>query len=79
MNDFEQDYWMGSEVGQLEEDMSFKEQFLAKMGRATMSRWGQGALNSRGKRQTNMHESAEKRQARVRTGWSWGGVVLMLQ
>jgi hypothetical protein len=30
-----------------------------------MGRWGQGAVNSRGKRQTNVYESAEKRKARV--------------
>jgi hypothetical protein len=36
------------------------------------SRLGQGAVNSRGKRQTNGHESAEKRKARVRTGRSSG-------
>jgi hypothetical protein len=54
------------------EDMGFKERFLAWMGRAKMASWGQGALNSRGKRQTNVHESAEKRRARVRTGRSWG-------
>jgi hypothetical protein len=45
------------------EDMGFKERFLAWMGRAKMARWGQGAVNSRGKRQTNMHGSAEKRKA----------------
>ena len=43
-----------------------------------MARCGQGAVNSRLKRQTNVHESAEKRKARVRTGQSWG-VVLALQ
>jgi hypothetical protein len=32
------------------------------MGRANRARWGQGAVNSRGKRQTNVHESAEKRR-----------------
>jgi hypothetical protein len=31
----------------------------------------QFAANSRRKRQTNVHESAEKRKARVRTGRSW--------
>jgi len=29
---------------------------------------GSGCVNSRGKRQTHVHESAEKRKARVRTG-----------
>ena len=33
---------------------------------------GSGCCKSRGKRQTNVHESAEKRKARVRTGRSWG-------
>ena len=27
-----------------------------------MARWGQGAVYSRGKRQTNVHESAEKEE-----------------
>jgi hypothetical protein len=54
------------------EDMGFKERFLAWMGRAKMARWGQGAVNSRGKRQTSVHESAEKRETRVRTSRSWG-------
>ena len=54
------------------EDTGFEEQFLAQMGRAKMVRWGQGAVNCRGKRQTNVHESAEKSKARVRTGRSWG-------
>jgi hypothetical protein len=53
------------------EDMRFKDRFLAWMGRAKMARWGQGAVNSRGKRQTNVHKSAEKRKARVRTGRCW--------
>jgi len=48
------------------------------MGRAKMERWVQGAVNSRGKRQTNVHESAEKRKSRLRTGLL-GGVVTSLQ
>jgi hypothetical protein len=59
MNEFERDYRMST--------MGFKEQHLVWMGRAKLGRWGQGAVNSRGKRQTNVHESAEKRKARVRT------------
>ena len=47
------------------------------MGPAKMARSGQGAVNSRGKRQTNVHESAEKRKARVRTGRSWGKLLAL--
>ena len=52
------------------EAMGFNEQFLVWMGRAKMARWGQGAVNSTGKRLTNVRELAEKRKTRVRTGSS---------
>ena len=41
---------------------------MAKMGSAKIAKWGQGAGTSRGKRQTHVHESAEKRKELVRTG-----------
>ena len=71
VDDLEWDYWMGTEVGQLG-GYEFQGVILAQIGRAKMDRWGQGAVNSRGKRQTNVHESAEKRKARVRTVRSRG-------
>ena len=61
MDDLEWDYWMGTEVGQLG-GYEFQGVILAQIGRAKMDRWGQGAVNSRGKRQTNVHESAEKEE-----------------
>ena len=49
------------------------------MGRAKMERWGQNAVNSRGERQTNVHESAEKRRhefEQARVGGSCVGVTV---
>jgi predicted metalloprotease len=40
--------------------------------RWVVQRWGQVDVNSRGKRQTNVHVAAEKKKARVRTSRSWG-------
>jgi hypothetical protein len=73
MDDLQRGYWMGTEVGQLG-GYGFQEQHLAWTGRVKMRRWGQGAVNSRGQRLTNVHESAEKRKARARPGRSWGGL-----
>jgi hypothetical protein len=49
------------------------------MGRAKMARWGQGAVNSGGKRQRNVQESAEKRKVKSSNRPDFGGVVLALQ
>jgi hypothetical protein len=70
MNDFEQDYWTGTEVGQLG-GYGFQGAIFGVDGSRKDGKMGSGAVNSRGKRQTNVHKSAE-RKARVRTGWSWG-------
>ena len=61
MDDLEWDSWMGTEVGQLG-GHGFQGEFFGKMGHEKMARWVQGAVNSRGKRQTNVHEAAEKRK-----------------
>ena len=48
------------------------------IGRAKMERWGPGAASSRSKVRANVHELAERRKARARTGQLvW--VVLVLQ
>jgi hypothetical protein len=52
--------------------MGFKKQHLAWIRRAKMGRLGQDAVNSRGKKQTNVHESAERNKVRVRTGRGLG-------
>ena len=70
MDDLEWDYWMGTEVGQLG-GYGFQGAIFGVDGSRKDGKMGSGAVNSRGKRQTNVHKSAE-RKARVRTGWSWG-------
>ena len=50
------------------------------MGRAKMARWGQGAVNSRRKKRTNVHELAEKRkEGKSSNRPELGGIVLALQ
>jgi hypothetical protein len=73
MNYFERDYWMGTEVGQLE-GLSLvvwasRSNFWRRW---VVQRWHDGFCKFQGKRPTNVHESAEKRKARVRAGQSWG-------
>ena len=71
MNDLERDYWMGTEVGQLG-GYGFQGAIFGVDGSCKDGTMGSGCCKSRGKRQTNVHESAEKRKARVRTGRSCG-------
>ena len=71
MNELERDYWMGTEVGHLER-YGFQGAIFGVDGSCKDGTMGSGCCNFRGKRQTNVHKSAEKRKARVRTGRSWG-------
>jgi hypothetical protein len=52
MDDLEWDYWMGTEVGQLG-GYGFQGAIFGLDGSCKDGKWGQGAVNSRGKRQTN--------------------------
>jgi hypothetical protein len=60
---------MGTEVGQLG-GYGFQGATFGVDGPRKDGKMGSGAVNSRGKRKSNVHESAE-RKARVRTGRSW--------
>ncbi len=71
MDDLEWDCWMGTKVGQLG-GYRFQGAIFGVDGSCKDGTMGSGCCNFRGKRQTNVHKSAEKRKARVRTGRSWG-------
>ena len=70
MDDLEWDCWMGTEVGQLG-GYGFQRAIFGVDGSCKNGTMGSECCNSRGKRQTNVHESAEKRKARVQTSRSW--------
>jgi hypothetical protein len=74
MNDFELDYWMGTLVGQLR-GYGFQGATFGVDGSSKDRKKGSGCGKIQGeevKRQTNVHESAERRKARIQTGQSWG-------
>jgi hypothetical protein len=67
VDDLELDYWMGTEVGQLG-GYAFQGATFGVDGSSKDGRRRSDAVNSREKKQTNVHESAERRKTRVRTG-----------
>jgi hypothetical protein len=73
LDDLEQAYWMGTEVGLLV-GYGFQGVTWVWMGRAKMERWDPGAANSRRKVLANVHELAARRKARAQTGQSWEGL-----
>jgi hypothetical protein len=67
------DYWIirDTVVGQLG-GYGFQGDFFGVDGSCKDGKMWSGCCKFQGKRQTNVHESAEKRKTRFRTGRCWG-------
>ena len=75
MNDFERDYWMGTEVGQLG-GCGFQGEFFGVDGSCKNGKMGSGCCKFQGEEADKCARVAERRKARVRTGRSLGKLCL---
>ena len=75
MNDFERDYWMGTEVGQLG-GCGFQGEIFGVDGSCKNGKMGSGCCKFQGEEADKCARVAERRKARVRTGRSLGKLCL---